>query len=334
MRTTRPAPLEKGTAPFGLPRPVWLLGLASLLHRHRERGDLPAAADLPDARARRRRRLARHHRGLRRGGEQPAQDHLRPAVGPLERPQADRCRRLRPLVGRPAARCRWSRRGRSCSRSGSWTAWGRASAARLATRSSRRRDAGHARAGLRLPPRDGPHGRDRGPGARVAVPARLARASTGCCLRSRSSRGRGGLDAAEGATRPARRHEECRLHAEARGPSSSERRRTGATCRVPTSWCWACCCVFTLGNSADAFLLLRLTDAGVSPALIPLLWALLHVVKAVMSVWGGIRSDVVGRRVVIGAGWIVYALVYAGFATSRRPRRWWRGSCSTASTSA
>jgi len=77
--------------------------------------------------------------------------------------------------------------------------------------------------------------------------------------------------------------------------------------------------IFTLGNSADAFLLLRLTDTGVSPAFIPLLWALLHVVKALMSVWGGIRSDVVGRRAVIGAGWVVYALAYAGFATSGSP---------------
>jgi MFS family permease len=74
--------------------------------------------------------------------------------------------------------------------------------------------------------------------------------------------------------------------------------------------------VFTLGNSADAFLLLRLGDAGVAPAFIPLLWALLHVVKAAMSVWGGVKSDRWGRRVVIGAGWLVYAAVYAGFAAS------------------
>lgn len=74
--------------------------------------------------------------------------------------------------------------------------------------------------------------------------------------------------------------------------------------------------VFTLGNSADAFLLLRLTDAGVQAAAIPLLWALLHVVKAGVSVWGGARSDRWGRRVAIGGGWVVYALVYAGFAWS------------------
>ena len=74
--------------------------------------------------------------------------------------------------------------------------------------------------------------------------------------------------------------------------------------------------VFALGNSADAFLLLRLSDLGVGAAFIPMIWALLHVVKALMSVWGGIKSDRWGRRVVIGAGWLIYALVYAGFALS------------------
>jgi MFS family permease len=74
--------------------------------------------------------------------------------------------------------------------------------------------------------------------------------------------------------------------------------------------------VFALGNSADAFLLLRLTDVGVDVALIPLLWAALHVVKAVTSVWGGATSDRLGRRTVIGAGWSIYALVYVGFAVT------------------
>jgi len=74
--------------------------------------------------------------------------------------------------------------------------------------------------------------------------------------------------------------------------------------------------VFTLGNSADAFLLLRLSDGGVAPAVIPLLWALLHVVKAATSVWGGALSDRHGRRPVIGAGWLIYAIVYLGFATA------------------
>ncbi len=74
--------------------------------------------------------------------------------------------------------------------------------------------------------------------------------------------------------------------------------------------------VFALGNSADAFLLLRLTDVGVDAAFIPLLWAALHVVKALTSVWGGATSDRLGRRAVIGAGWLIYAIVYVGFAVS------------------
>jgi MFS family permease len=74
--------------------------------------------------------------------------------------------------------------------------------------------------------------------------------------------------------------------------------------------------VFGLGNSADAFLLLRLSDALGGVTYVPLLWAALHVVKASLSTWGGGLSDRFGRKQMIVAGWIVYALVYAGFAWS------------------
>ena len=72
--------------------------------------------------------------------------------------------------------------------------------------------------------------------------------------------------------------------------------------------------VFTLGNSSDAFLLLQLSALGVAAPVVPLLWAALHVVKAATSVGGGLLADRFGRRAVIGAGWAIYALVYAGFA--------------------
>src|SRR5262249_40234121 len=51
---------------------------------------------------------------------------------------------------------------------------------------------------------------------------------------------------------------------------------------------------------------------------IPLIWAALHVVKATVAVVGGSWSDRVGRRGVIALGWLVYAIVYAGFAVSTR----------------
>jgi MFS family permease len=74
--------------------------------------------------------------------------------------------------------------------------------------------------------------------------------------------------------------------------------------------------LFTLGNSSDAFLLLRLTDAAGSARYVPFMWAGLHVVKASVSVAGGHWSDRIGRRTVIALGWVVYAAVYLGFAAS------------------
>jgi MFS family permease len=72
--------------------------------------------------------------------------------------------------------------------------------------------------------------------------------------------------------------------------------------------------LFTLSNSTDAFLLLRATDSGVSPVMLPLLWMTLHISKVVSSLVGGHLSDKFGRKALIMSGWLVYALVYAGFA--------------------
>ena len=74
--------------------------------------------------------------------------------------------------------------------------------------------------------------------------------------------------------------------------------------------------IFALGNSTDAFLLLRLTEVAGSPKFVPLMWAGIHVVKSAVSFVGGSWSDRVGRRAVISTGWIIYAIVYAGFAFS------------------
>ncbi|OGL46984.1 MAG: MFS transporter [Candidatus Schekmanbacteria bacterium RBG_16_38_10] len=72
--------------------------------------------------------------------------------------------------------------------------------------------------------------------------------------------------------------------------------------------------VFTLGNSSDAFLLLRAKEAGVPAHLIPAIWAVLHIVKTLSSTPGGVISDRVGRKRIIIIGWLVYGLVYLGFA--------------------
>ncbi len=81
--------------------------------------------------------------------------------------------------------------------------------------------------------------------------------------------------------------------------------------------------IFTLGNSTDAFLLLRASQLGVPVALAPILWAALHVVKSASSTPGGALSDRIGRRPTLVAGWLLYAAVYAGFAYASAPWHAW-----------
>lgn len=81
--------------------------------------------------------------------------------------------------------------------------------------------------------------------------------------------------------------------------------------------------VFTLGNSTDALLVLRATELGVAVALVPVLWAMLHVVKSASSTPGGVLSDRVGRRPLIAGGWAVYSLVYLGFAAASSAWQAW-----------
>jgi MFS family permease len=81
--------------------------------------------------------------------------------------------------------------------------------------------------------------------------------------------------------------------------------------------------VFTLGNSTDAFLLLRANQLGVPVALAPILWAALHVVKSASSTPGGALSDRVGRRPTLIVGWLLYAAVYLGFALASTAWQAW-----------
>lgn len=79
------------------------------------------------------------------------------------------------------------------------------------------------------------------------------------------------------------------------------------------------CVLFALGNSSDAFLLMRARQVGWSATALPLLWTFHHLVKSVAALPGGALSDRHSRALVVGAGWIAYALTYVGFgfATAR-----------------
>src|SRR5689334_17760405 len=81
--------------------------------------------------------------------------------------------------------------------------------------------------------------------------------------------------------------------------------------------------LFTLGNSTDAFLLLRANQLGVPVALAPILWAVLNFVKSATGTYGGQLSDRIGRKPLIIGGWLLYAAVYFAFAWAGAPWQAW-----------
>jgi MFS family permease len=99
-------------------------------------------------------------------------------------------------------------------------------------------------------------------------------------------------------------------------PRGAHTGATGGAEKLPRSF-WAylgVLLVFTLGNSTDAFLMLRAYQLGVPLALAPILWASLHMVKSLAGTHGSALSDRIGRVPTLILGWGVFALVYLGFA--------------------
>jgi len=81
--------------------------------------------------------------------------------------------------------------------------------------------------------------------------------------------------------------------------------------------------LFTLGNSSDAFLILRAKSIGISLIEIPLVIALFNLIYAMFAVPFGALSDKIGRVPTILIGWSTYALVYLGFALAVHPLSIW-----------
>lgn len=81
--------------------------------------------------------------------------------------------------------------------------------------------------------------------------------------------------------------------------------------------------LFTLGNSTDAFLILRAQTAGGSVVMVLAMLALFNLIYALLSAPVGALSDRVDRRLVIVGGWLLYALVYLGFAGASQTWQFW-----------
>jgi MFS family permease len=72
--------------------------------------------------------------------------------------------------------------------------------------------------------------------------------------------------------------------------------------------------LFGIANSTDAFILLKLTEEGASPALLPMAWLLIHAVKAGASYPSGWLADRLGARRLVMTGWVLYALSYVALS--------------------
>ena len=74
--------------------------------------------------------------------------------------------------------------------------------------------------------------------------------------------------------------------------------------------------LFSLGNSSNAFLILKAQHAGMSPAWVSGVYLAFNATYVLLAVPSGMVADRLGRRPVILAGLILFAGVYAGFAVA------------------
>jgi MFS family permease len=81
--------------------------------------------------------------------------------------------------------------------------------------------------------------------------------------------------------------------------------------------------VFALGNSSDAFLILRASDLKVATVLIPILYLVFNLVYAALSIPAGLLADRVGRRTLALVGFVVFAGAYAWMAMAKSQGAAW-----------
>ncbi len=79
----------------------------------------------------------------------------------------------------------------------------------------------------------------------------------------------------------------------------------------------------TFLRAPETLLILRAQDLGIPVALVPILWAALHVVRSATSYPGGMLADRWGARRTLAVGWLVYAALALAFAVATSQAAAW-----------
>ena len=74
--------------------------------------------------------------------------------------------------------------------------------------------------------------------------------------------------------------------------------------------------IFALGNSSDVFLILRAEQKGIPAIMIPVVYLLFNLVYSLSAIPAGIAADRFGKKRVILTGFVLFALLYYGFAVA------------------
>jgi len=81
--------------------------------------------------------------------------------------------------------------------------------------------------------------------------------------------------------------------------------------------------LFALGNSSDAFLILRAEQVGVPTAMIPAVYLLFNLIYSLSAIPAGIAADKYGKKRLILLGFFLFAGLYYGFAVARNSAAIW-----------
>jgi MFS family permease len=81
--------------------------------------------------------------------------------------------------------------------------------------------------------------------------------------------------------------------------------------------------LFALGNSSDVFLILRAQQLGIATVMIPIVYLIFNLVYSLSSFPAGMAADRFGRKRVILLGFMLFAVLYYGFAVASNTRAIW-----------